>query len=219
MKQPQRGVAKRAENKQKRQQQLIQDACEIISQEGPRSFTLAALAAKTGVSIPTVHNLLGKKSDVFTQVVECMVNTTSAMLAHIDMQEPIAFLENLTDKLISLYQSNESLYKAAFVISESEHLFEHEIPTKLYEKSLAIALKVIEQAIETGQLKGQVNSHLMAKLLFANQRLVRRDWMHGHIDLPAYKRQILSAIYVTLAADACPQLHQILIAKIHAIQE
>ncbi|MGB3726608.1 MAG: TetR/AcrR family transcriptional regulator [Glaciecola sp.] len=217
-KQPQRGVVKRAENKAKRLATIIQHASELVAKNGANTFTLLALAKQANVTVPTIHNLVGKKSDVFSAIVSTMETKTSAVLMHLNLTDPISVIEDLVDGLITLYSGNESLYKAAFAIGESEQLFEHEIPTALYDKSLAIAHSVCKNAAHTGLLLGNINADLMAKLLFANQRLVRRDWMHGYISLATYKRELLSAIYVTLAADASTQLHAVLIAKIKTLQ-
>lgn len=216
-KQPQRGVEKRAENTQLRRQRMIHDACEIIAASGPMQFTLASLAAKSQVTLPTINNQLGKKADVFQVIVDCMIQKTQSTLFDIDVSSPISAMEQLTESLISLYRSDEALYKAAFVIGETEDLFEHEIPDVLYQKSISIATAIVKSALDKGVLLGNIDQSLLARMLFKNQRLVRRDWMRGYITLDTYKQQLLSAAYVTLAADASKEMHSVLLNKIEAL--
>ncbi|MGI2175180.1 TetR/AcrR family transcriptional regulator [Shewanella ulleungensis] len=56
-------------NKALRKERLLSIARELISNNGFEAFTINELASKAQLSIPTVHNLLGKKSDIFEQLV------------------------------------------------------------------------------------------------------------------------------------------------------
>lgn len=56
-------------NKALRKERLLSIARELISNNGFEAFTINELASKEQLSIPTVHNLLGKKSDIFEQLV------------------------------------------------------------------------------------------------------------------------------------------------------
>ena len=77
---------------------------------------------------------------------------------------------------------------------------------------------IVEQAIYTGELRGNIDKTLLAKMLFENQRYVRRNWMRGFISLDVYKKQLLSAAYVTLAADASTATHQVLLDKLQGFK-
>ena len=63
-KNPAKGLKTRTENKNKRRNYLLECAGDIISQDGLDAFTIARLADCAGVTIPTVHNLLGKRSEI-----------------------------------------------------------------------------------------------------------------------------------------------------------
>ncbi|GGP95322.1 TetR/AcrR family transcriptional regulator [Shewanella ulleungensis] len=56
-------------NKALRKERLLSIARELISNNGFEAFTINELASKEQLSIPTVHNLLGKKSDIFEQLI------------------------------------------------------------------------------------------------------------------------------------------------------
>lgn len=217
MKKPQRGVKTRTENKLKRRQKLLQDACEMIADHGCSKFTLAALADKSEVTIPTIHNLLGKKSDVFEQLVEDMVTNTRKVLSAQQLSDPISAVEATVNNIISLYRDDEKFYKAAFVIGESEKLFEHETPTGIYKLSLSIAYNVCEQAKNAGYLIGNIPTLLLADKLFANQRLARHDWVNGYIDLEEYRTQVLQGMFITLAADATSEFHSTLMDNLNQL--
>jgi AcrR family transcriptional regulator len=56
-------------NKALRKERLLSIARELISNNGFEAFTINELASKEQLSIPTVHNLLGKKSDILEQLI------------------------------------------------------------------------------------------------------------------------------------------------------
>ena len=56
-------------NKALRKERLLSIARELISNNGFEAFAINELASKEQLSIPTVHNLLGKKSDIFEQLI------------------------------------------------------------------------------------------------------------------------------------------------------
>lgn len=211
---PQRGIAARTENKIKRRQNILDQARTMIANDGFHSFTLAELANKAKVTVPTIHNLIGNKTDICRQLVEDMVTRTEHLLEQEEFSDPISTVEAFIDNLITLYRDDETFYKAAFFIGEQEKLFEHELPSGIFSNALKLAVQVCVDAKEKGYLLGNIGSLMLADKLFANQRLARQDWMNGYIDLAEYKHQVLTGMFITFAADASVDFHQELLGKI-----
>jgi len=59
-----RGSRTRTENMNKRRAQILERASNIIATKGLEGFTLGVLATEASVTVPTIHNLIGKKSDI-----------------------------------------------------------------------------------------------------------------------------------------------------------
>ena len=211
------GVATRTANKLKRKQTILNTARDIIATGGYASFTLAELASQANVTVPTIHNLIGNKSEVLTQLVGDMVERTEQVLSSTAFKDPISAVESFTDNLMSLYHDDEAFYKAAFVIGEQESMFEHGHAGGIFKKSLKLAYQVCLDAKEHGFLVGNINSELLADRLFANQRIARYDWMHGYIDLSEYRRQMICGMLLTFAADATEEYRPVLIAKMSTV--
>ena len=211
------GVATRTANKLKRKQTILNTARGIIASGGYSSFTLAELASLANVTVPTIHNLIGNKSEVLKQLVVDMVERTEHVLFTDKFSDPITAVESFTDNLMSLYQDDEAFYKAAFVIGEQESLFEHGHAGGIFKKSLKLAYNVCTEAKEHGFLNGNVDPELLADRVFANQRIARYDWMHGYIDLPEYRRQMICGMLLTFAADATEEYRVVLLAKINHV--
>jgi hypothetical protein len=91
------------------------------------------------------------------------------------------------------------------------------LPTGIFRQSLQIAQRICVAALEYRFLQGNIESVKLAEQLFACQRLARQDWVNGYIDLKQYRQQVLMAMYMTYAADASPDFHKRLCAKIQQL--
>lgn len=209
-----RGGATRAANKLKRRERILSCAGDIIAADGVEGFTLSKLAERADVTIPTIHNLLGKKSEIYALLVEQMVGRVDEALTEQQVSDPILAVETFIDSLVSLFATNEALYKAAFAAGEQIQFFEQQTQSGIYARSMRLARRVCEKAYATGGLEGRIGIELMAAHLFDAQRLARQDWMNGYIDLTAYRTQVLSNMFISLCADASPALKERLLAKI-----
>lgn len=217
-KKPARGSATRTANMNKRREQILTRAGSIIAKEGFEALTLNRLALESNVTVPTIHNLVGKKSDIFKQLVEQVVESVEQALIHQDISDPITAAETSIDKLMELYSSNEDLYKAAFVAGERAKIFEHELPTGIFSKSLQLTINVCNHGIQEGYLEGNIDPIRLAHELFGCQRLARHDWVQSYIDLDSYRNQVLIGMFILFAADASPAYRKQLLAKIESLQ-
>jgi AcrR family transcriptional regulator len=217
-KNPARGSATRTANMNKRREQILTCAGNIIASEGVEAFTLHRLAQEAEVTVPTIHNLIGKKSDVVKRLVdETLIRVEEAFNDQV-MSDPITAVETFIDQLMDLFSSNEDLYRAAFIAGEQAKLFEHVKPTGIFSKSLQLTIQVIEHAQAEGYLEGRINTHRLAQEIFGCQRLARHDWMHGYIDLDTYRNQVLVGMFILFAADAAPEFRNTLLQRVEEIR-
>lgn len=211
------GYATRQVNKALRKQKILDVARELIASRGFDAFTISELASESGVSIPTVHNLFGKKHDIILEMFRDLVGRIDLVLGETNLEDPIASTEAFIDNLLALYTADEAFYRAAFLGGERLGLFEHEMSDGIFKKSLRVALRLCEQARADGYLEGKVSSQWLAEQLFNTQRMARQDWVSGYIDLEQYRKQVMIGMLLTYAADASPEFHARLCAKIEAL--
>ena len=211
------GHATRQANKAQRRQKILGIARELIAAHGFDAFTISELASRAGVSIPTVHNLFGKKNDIVLELFRDLVARIDDVLAEPDLADPIASTEAFIDNLLALYSGDEAFYRAAFMGGERLGLFEHEMSDGIFRKSLGVAEGLCIRARENGYLQGKIAAECMAEQLFNTQRMARQDWVSGYIGLEAYRRQVLIGMLITYAADATPEFHAALCHKIAAL--
>jgi len=213
-----RGSATRTANKLRRKERILDCARDIIATQGYDALTLSQLAIDAEVTVPTIHNLLGKKSKIIEHLVGDVVTRIGQVLSHQTGDDPIVAIQAFTDALMSLYAKDEVFYKAAFVAGERAKLFEHHSADGIFMRSINLAAKVCEDAKAQGYLKGEVETHILAELLFGCQRLARHDWMNNYIDLEAYKYRVLSGMFIIFAADAMPEFKTRLMAEIKDLE-
>lgn len=212
-----RGNVTRQANKKLRRQRILDIAKTLIASQGFEAFTLSQLAREAGVSTPTIHNLFGKKDDIFQELVSQMVDTIGLALSNPDMSDPIEGAEVFTDNLLQLYKQDEAFYRSAFMAADRTGLFDPELPSGIFHQSLQIAERLCTQALEDGFLQGNIETAKLAQQLFSCQRLARQDWVNGYINLDRYRQQVLTGICITYAADATPDFHHRLRQKIQAL--
>jgi len=212
-----RGNITRQANKKLRRQRILDIAKHLIASQGFEAFTLSHLAKEAGVSTPTIHNLFGKKDNIFQELVSQMVNTISLALSNPDVSDPIEGAEVFTDNLLRLYKQDEAFYRSAFMAADRTGLFDHKLPDGIFHQSLQIAERLCTEAKENGFLKGNIATGTLAEQLFACQRLARQDWVNGYIDLQRYRKQVLIGMYITYTADASPDFYKMLCNKINQL--
>ena len=214
-----RGNDTRQANKALRKQKILDEARELIATQGFEAFTLSELAQRAGVTVPTIHNLLGKKQDVFEALCGDMVVKVNEAVSGPDLTDPIEAVQAYIERLLGLYQSDEAFYRAAFVAGERTGLFEHQLPSGIFNRSLSIARQICQNGLDHGYLKGDIDTDWLAEQLFGCQRLARQDWVSGYIDLQRYRTQVLIGMYTIFAADATPAFRKRLLSCITQLIE
>jgi hypothetical protein len=73
----------------------------------------------------------------------------------------------------------------------------------------ALATQVCRDAKEHGFLQGRMDMIRLARNDW--------DWIHGYIDLDAYRTHVLTAMIITLPANATPRFRTRLLAEIETL--
>ncbi len=212
-----RGAKTRAINKSKRRDHILACAGQIVIDKGYECLTLAEIAKSAGVTIPTIHNLLGKKSQIFDSLIEEMVTRLGIVLSHQPKGDPLLAMEAFLNEIIALFQTNEALYKAAFIAGEKTNQFDRTSQQGIFAKSLKLTTTICTDGQKNGYLHGHIKPAVLGQQIFGCHRLARQDWMQGHIGLQAYQTQVLLGTSILLYSDAASEFRQRLNKKIKEI--
>lgn len=208
------GLAKRLENSRIRRDLILVSAAHLIDEDGIENLTLTKLAQRANVTVPTIKNLIGKKSELLDVLVNETMQQVADVAHLIDASDPIDFIQSLADRLIALLQTDETLFRAAFLVGERTGFFEHKSESGIYQRSLKIAQHMCEKALDSGANEGLIGSRKLAKSLFAVQRLARQDWMNRYTTLDEYRNQLKTGMLIVLCADATLEFKARVVAEI-----
>jgi AcrR family transcriptional regulator len=175
-----------------RRQQILEAARGLIEARGYDALTMRTLAVKSGVTVPTIYNLIGNKEQVLFEAVQ---------------DQTIAFMSNLervgTD-LISLVEATvrhlirrPRYYRALLlVLAQSER-------TDSARRHVGRAIaEPIENAIndlaESGTLAKWVNRKMLAQRLHAQLDMASLEWAKGSLTAISFRAAALVDLSTTM---------------------
>ena len=191
-------------NMQKRRERILSEAQKIISEQGFDAFNLRDLADLSGLTVPTVYNLIGNKDEILM----ALIAGGYAELDERFRERPVVSASELptaiTKIMIDLLASKEDYYRATAMASENmkgrEEVFRK---TGVMRTTLGnIASTLCESALKEGLLKGNISQTILADQMVAALQLSFRDWAYRLISLEEMRTTSLAGLYVVLAADA-----------------
>ncbi|WP_108811636.1 TetR family transcriptional regulator [Sphingorhabdus sp. Alg231-15] len=208
----------RVTNKQKRKERILSAARQTIAKNGFDALKLRDLAISAELTVPTIYNLIGGKSDILELVIGDLMKQIEATQANVDIDDVEKAFEVQIENLATLFGSDEDYYRAAFIAGDRSGLFEHSNQTGIYAKSIALPIAVCRKAKEVGLLLGNISSEQLGEHIYGSYRLARQDWSNGYFDLAQFRKQSLTGVYLCLAADAATDFRKRLSRKISALQ-
>lgn len=207
-------------NMLKRKEDILTCAAQIIVDKGVDALKLATVAKMANVTVPTIHNLYGKKQDIYNTLVE---QVTNWMFEHVEENSSDRLLDQMVegvDRLVSRLKKDELFFKAGYLVGERAGYFSRN--GQPYKQASKVSIGKYEALIENGDLLGSINTSCLAKFVNDSYRILRADWMRGHLSLGEFKYQLLWSLYASLMSDASPAFKgelQKRIARLEAIAD
>eukprot|EP00435_Cladocopium_sp_Y103_P076567 s1_g306.t1 len=210
----------REKNKLARRERILANAMRMIAAKGERSFTLKQLAEESGVTIPTIYNLLGGREDVILTSIELALSKVDDALMSdkqvIGIERGIALL----DSLFALLASNKRSYKAVFrTLFELESNAVSQAMANLFRSAGSRFETVVEQAAAEGDLRGDLKQLPMAHDVVHSSIGAIRMWSVGSLSDDVALARAKYSFLLTLLSDATPKGRRKLIALVKASEE
>jgi len=208
----------RQANKILRRNRILNIAKHLIASEGLEAFTLSQLADKASVSAPTIHNLFGKKSDIYQELIAELVIALHGVMPKRMFGDPVERAKFYVHSIVSMYTDNEDFYRAAYMAGNQEGIFDdRKSKDGFVQQSIKIAERCCVAALKEGFLLGNIDTSTLTRQLYQCHRLRRQDWGYGHIDLNEYYHQVLEGILMVYATDATPECHKRLAKELNRL--
>lgn len=210
----------RPETKEDRRARIFDQARRLIGENGFEGLSLRKLAIASGVTVPTIYNLIGGKDKILLEMNAGMVRLIEHELTRIDQDHPLEIAEAVVIEATRITGEDENFHRAALVASDHLHrtASEHADWRDLGRRAAGMQEMAARNAQKMGLLKGRISPALIGRQIFRNYQSASRDWAYRLIDLNEFRRIALLGVYLHLAADAAEPFHQVLIEKINALK-
>lgn len=206
----------RTHNMEKRRERILDQARKMLAEGGFDALNLRCLAEVSGITVPTIYNLIGNKAEVLKALVmgafADFETSLESKLPCPTEQLPALMMSTFAD----LITRDEGYYRATALASErlenesdehSDYGFKR-APLRKY------AGKLCCDARKEGRLRGEIDSELLVEQMIRNHQIAFRDWAHHVISLEELRKQSLCGFYIALAADAVDDFRNDLAAEL-----
>lgn len=204
----------RSKNMAKRRDTILREARALIASEGFEALKIRDLAARAGLTVPTIYNLVGGKGEILAVMIDELVEQLRIIQDQAGAESvEHAFAKQIND-LADHFATDEAFYRAAFIAGDRSGLFEQSSDQGIFAHFVRQPIEACEQAIAEGLLRGEVPPDVLGPQIYGCYRLARQDWANGYFDLEGFRVQALTGIFLSLASDAEPDFRARLMAQI-----
>jgi AcrR family transcriptional regulator len=204
----------RSKNMAKRRDAILREARFLIANEGFEALKIRDLAARAGLTVPTIYNLIGGKNEILAIIIDQMLEQLRFIQDRAGFG-PVeqAFAKQIND-LADHFATDESFFRAAFIAGDRSGLFEQSSDEGIFAQFVRQPIAACEQAVEEGLLRGEISPEILGPQIYGSYRLARQDWANGYFDLDEFRKQALTGVFVCLASDAEPAFRKRLMNRI-----
>ena len=204
----------RPKGKESRRARIIREAHKMIGEDGYDGLSLRKLATASGVTVPTIYNLIGSKEQILIELFRAWIGQIETELDEIDEDQPLELAEAIITKAIGLIRQDEVFFRAAHLALN--RLIEADTNRAQFDqfghKASSMQITAVSLAQQQGLLKGLVPAHVLGTQIFFNYNEASRYWMFGRNTLDEFQNAALTGLYLNFLADAsddfAPELRQ-----------
>jgi AcrR family transcriptional regulator len=207
----------REDKKSQRAEHILDHARAMIAEDGFDALKIRELAARAELTVPTIYNLIGGKSEILARIIEALVERLHEVQNQSDFDDIEAGFEQQITWLADLFAEDEDFYRAAFVAGDRSGLFEQRSDHGIFARSLQQPVEACKAAQDAGLLKGAISAEQLGRQVYDSYRLARQDWANGYFDLNGFRAQALTGVFMSLAADAAPAFRDRLLRRIEEL--
>eukprot|EP00435_Cladocopium_sp_Y103_P076840 s1_g579.t1 len=204
----------RTKNMAKRRETILREARSLIASEGFEALKIRDLAARAGLTVPTIYNLIGGKNEILAIIIDELV----AQLRVIQDQAKRGSVEGsfatLINDLADHFATDEAFFRAAFIAGDRSGLFEQSSGEGIFAHFVQQPIEACARAVKEGLLRGQIPPEVLGPQIYGCYRLARQDWANGYFDLNEFRSQALIGVFLCLASDAEPAFRERLLTRI-----
>jgi len=203
--------------KNRRRKRIIDEATTLLA-SNDQSLSLRTLAAASEVTVPTIYNLIGNKTDVMLAVCREIVVKHQAKIDSYNGADPLELLREMINWSARSKKKNARLFRATYLAWDELMRSRHPADemARVMQRAIRSYAMVVHHAQEQGQLEGRIPAELLAAQIYQGDHDAALLWANRRISVAEYKRRSLLALYLALLADASEPLRTRLADEINA---
>lgn len=202
---------------QARRERILEQA-RLLLARADEGLSLRKLADASGVSVPTLYNLIGNRDAILLALVSELIEHIERHLHEHADAHPLALAEAVVVQATAALARDEEFHRAALVaMSQLERSGAHaEERARHHDRCVGMQERAVLGARARGLLRGEVEARTLAEQIFANYRQASAEWASGEIDLAEFRSRALLGVYLHFLADAKDAFRDALLEKIAA---
>jgi|SaaInlV_120m_DNA_3_1039746.scaffolds.fasta_scaffold21831_2 AcrR family transcriptional regulator len=211
-------VNTRSKNMTKRRATILREARNVIANDGFDALKIRDLAARAGLTVPTIYNLIGGKDDILATIIKELVEQLQIIQDQVGSATVEESFAKQIHNLAHHFATDEAFYRAAFIAGDRSGLFEQSSEEGIFARFVRQPIEACRRAVEQKLLRGNIPPEVLGPQIYGCYRSARQDWANGYFDLDGFRRQALTGIFLCLAADANPTFRARLMAQISKLE-
>lgn len=200
----------------RRRERILQEARRVITEEGFAALNLRALASAAQVTTPTIYNLIGNKEALIVTLFSGAMSEIEKRYESAERADPLQMTIASVIESINLFEEDPDYYRAAFMAVEylDETEIYHETVSQMYGRGEQLIAAGVAACGREKLLRGRVVPEFLCNQIAKAYRTSFREWAFGQISVDEFRTDVLSYVYVTLAADAFDDFRSVLCEKL-----
>ena len=207
----------RTRNMAKRRDGILREARAMMAASGFEALKVRDLADQAGLTVPTIYNLIGSKSEILRILISDLVTHLQIIQDQSTSSSVETSFATQINALADYFATDEAYFRAAFVAGDRSGLFEQSSEQGIYAHFVQQPIQACAQAINQGLLRGNIPAQILGQQVYGSYRLARQDWANGYFALDRFKSQALTGVFLCLAADAKPAFRDRLLQQIESL--
>jgi len=205
----------------RRRERILKEARNLLASREPEALSLRSLAKAAEVTVPTIYNLIGGKSQILLAVCRDVVEESGKRFVSPDggHDEPLSRLEEITRSTVEQKARKSTFYRSTYVAWDQLMRSDQFVPEIEAIRRYAASkfAHLIRQAQGQGLLRGKIAPEILGMEIYQGHHEAALEWVYRRISKLECMNRSLVTLYLVLSADAGDKLRDVLAERIDAL--
>jgi AcrR family transcriptional regulator len=175
-----------------RRQQILEAARRLIESRGYQGLTMRSLADESGVTVPTIYNLIGNKEQVLFETVE---DQTAAFVANMDRSD--GSLTSVVEVTVRQLIRRPAYYRT--LLKVLAHADRGDSVRRYVGRAISVQIsRSLDELADRGVLAKWVEREMLAQRLQAQLDMASLEWARGSLTATSFRAAALVDLATTM---------------------